>query len=142
MATRNGKARWEGSLKRGEGTISFGEHELPYSFESRFEDGEGTNPEELIGAAHAGCFSMALANELAEAGFEPKSVATTAKVHLNQAGDDITINKIELHCDANVPEISPEEFKEFAIGAKANCPVSKALGGVDDIVLEWNLTSS
>lgn len=105
--------------------------EGPYSFVSRFEDGDASNPEELIGAAHAGCFSMAFSNELAQAGHEPNSVETDAEVHLEMVDGAPTITTIELKTKGDVPGIDEETFLEIANGAKKNCPVSRALAGVD-----------
>lgn len=131
MPQRKADAVWKGDLKGGKGTMKFGSgaFEGAYSFASRFEEGTGTNPEELIGAAHAGCFSMALSNELAKAGFTPKSVNTTASVTLDAGAGAIT--KINLKASANVPDIDNDKFQEIANGAKENCPVSKALKGVN-----------
>lgn len=131
MPQRKADAIWKGDLKTGNGTMKFGSgaFEGSYSFASRFEEGTGTNPEELIGAAHAGCFSMALSNELDKAGFTPKSVETTANVTLDAGAGAIT--KINLKASANVPDIDNDKFQEIATGAKENCPVSKALKGVN-----------
>lgn len=133
MAVRQARARWDGSITAGKGTMALGSgaFEGPYSFASRFEDGAGTNPEELIGAAHAGCFSMALAAALGRAGFEPRSVRTTADVHLVKAEAGFAIPRIELRTEAEVPGIDAARFQEIAAGAKAGCPVSKALAGVE-----------
>lgn len=132
MAVRNANARWEGGLKNGKGKVSLGSgaFEGNYSFKSRFEEGTGTNPEELIGAAHAGCFSMALSGNLEKAGFSPESIETKAEVHLAKAGEGFKISKIKLTTHAKVPNIKQEEFKQQANLAKENCPVSKALTGV------------
>lgn len=132
MPTRNANAAWKGDLKNGKGTMKFGSgaYEGSYSFASRFENGTGTNPEELIGAAHAGCFSMALSNELAEAGYTPESVETKAEVKLEISDDGPAITTITLHVEANVPDIEEDAFNEIAEGAKNGCPVSKALAGV------------
>jgi osmotically inducible protein OsmC len=111
----------------------------PYSFPSRFEEGEGTNPEELIAAAHAGCFSMALAAALEREGFPPKWVATEARVHLERVEGKATITRIDLLTEAEVPGISPERFQEVAQAAKEGCPVSRALAGVREIALEARL---
>lgn len=108
-----------------------------YSFASRFQEGEGTNPEELIAAAHSGCFSMALAADLGRADYEPERVHTTANVTLDN--DEGAIVEIELITEASVPDISDEEFQEIAEGAKQNCPVSKALAGVDEIIVDATL---
>lgn len=142
MATRNGSAVWEGTLKEGKGTVKLGSgaFEGQYSFASRFEEGTGTNPEELIGAAHAGCFSMALAAGLTKAGFSPKRVATTAKVHLGQSGGGFKITLIELETEAEIPGIDEQGFQEQAEAAKKNCPVSQALAATD-ITLSAKLVS-
>jgi lipoyl-dependent peroxiredoxin len=143
MAVRTADARWEGALQDGSGTMAFGSgaFEGQFSYASRFEEGPGTNPEELIGAAHAGCFSMAFANTLATAGHDPRSVETSARVHLEPGDDGPSITRIELHTDAEVPGIDADEFQQLAETAKANCPVSKALAGVD-ISLDANLAGA
>ncbi|MDT8435772.1 MAG: OsmC family protein [Gemmatimonadota bacterium] len=130
---RTAEARWNGDLKQGMGTMRLGSgaYEGKYSFGSRFEEEPGTNPEELIAAAHAGCFSMALSAALGMAGHAPESVETRAVVHLEKQGDGFAITGIDLRTEARVPEISEEEFLEFAQGAKLNCPVSKALSSVE-----------
>jgi len=142
MPVRNAEARWEGDLPNGKGTMRFGggAFEGQYSFSSRFEDGAGTNPEELIAAAHAGCFSMALSNGLAKAGFTPTRVDTTASVHLEKTDAGFGITKIDLRTEAEVPGIDQATFDEQAETAKKNCPVSKALAAVD-INLEAKLVS-
>ena len=142
MATRNGSAVWEGTLREGKGTVRLGSgaFEGPYSFASRFEEGQGTNPEELIGAAHAGCFSMALAAGLTKAGYSPNRVATTAKVHLGQSGGGFKITLIELETEADVPGIDQQAFQEQAETAKKNCPVSQALAATK-ITLSAKLVS-
>lgn len=131
MPTRNASAIWEGDLKGGKGTMKLGSgaFEGAYSFASRFENGEGTNPEELIGAAHAGCFSMALANMLSEAGHTPKRVATSAKVTIEKVGDGFKITTFELTTEADVPGIDAGEFEKWAEKAKTGCPVSQVLTG-------------
>ena len=133
MAVRKARARWNGSITAGKGTLALGSgaFEGPYSFASRFEDGSGTNPEELIGAAHAGCFSMAFAAALGRAGFEPTSVRTSADVHLVKGEGGFSIPRIDLETEAEVPGIDEARFQEIAAGAKTGCPVSKALAGVD-----------
>jgi osmotically inducible protein OsmC len=143
VATRNGTAEWRGNLKDGSGTVTVasGLFDGKYSFSSRFEEEPGTNPEELIGAAHAGCFAMALSNILAEAGHTAESVKTTAKVHLRQVDGAPAITKIELVTEGKVPGIDQEQFTEYANQAKAGCPVSKALAGVDEITLDATLSS-
>lgn len=132
MPQRKGSAEWTGGLKDGRGSVSLGSgaFEGKYSFGSRFEEGGGTNPEELIGAAHAACFSMALAGALGKAGFEPRRVSTTARVDLEMK-DGPRIATITLDTEADVPGIDAEEFRKQAEDAKANCPVSRALAGVD-----------
>ncbi len=142
MPTRTSNARWEGNLPDGNGTMALesGAYEGAYSFRSRFEDGAGSNPEELIAAAHAGCFSMALSNLLAEAGHEPESVETEAAVTLRMLPEDgPTITKITLTTHASVPGLDDAEFQKHAAAAKDGCPVSKALGGVETIELDATL---
>lgn len=138
MPVRKSEAVWRGTLKEGAGTMKLasGRYEGPYTYSSRFEEAAGTNPEELVGAAHAGCFSMFLAALLTERGYEPESVHTTAAVHL---GAGPTIKKIELDCEAKVPGVGDAEFQEAAAQAKAECPVSKALAAVPEIVLRAKL---
>ncbi|MDZ7692016.1 MAG: OsmC family protein [Balneolaceae bacterium] len=133
MPTSKANAQWNGDLKNGNGVMEFdsGSYEGEYTFASRFENGEGTNPEELIGAAHAGCYSMALSNELAEAGHDPQSVETRAEVTFEVTGDGPAITGIKLITEANVPGIDNSTFQEFAEGAKEGCPVSKALAGTN-----------
>lgn len=133
MPVRSAEAVWEGDLQSGTGRMSFGSgaFEGQYSFTSRFEEGTGTNPEELIGAAHAGCFSMALSGALGRAGHEPTRVQTTARIHLEKSDAGFTIARSELSCEAEVPGIDQAQFQEIAEGAKAGCPVSRALAGVE-----------
>jgi osmotically inducible protein OsmC len=132
MAVRSAHARWEGTLADGKGTVDTESGALAgeYSFQSRFQEGAGTNPEELLGAAHAGCFSMALAHGLAEAGHVATSVDTTARVTIKPVEGGFAITGIELLCQAVVPGISESEFQEAAEATKAGCPVSKALSAV------------
>ena len=129
---RTAEARWDGDLRSGRGTIRLGSgaFEGNYSFGTRFESAPGTNPEELIGAAHAGCFSMALSAGLTKAGKPPKRIETTAKVHLDKVGEGFAITGIDLVTQGEVPGLSKEDFERIAQDAKANCPVSKALGAV------------
>ena len=133
MFTRSASAEWNGGLKDGNGSIALGSKAWsgPYSFRSRFGDDPHANPEELVGAAHAGCFSMALAAALSEAGHSPKRVATTAKVRLvkDEAGGGFVIDQIALTTEAEIPNIAAADFEKIAQQAKANCPVSKALAG-------------
>ena len=135
MATRNGSAEWRGDLQGGSGSLTVGEGVFSgdYSFTSRFEEGEGTNPEELIGAAHAACFSMALSNMLAQHDHEVESVNTTARVHLRNVDGAPTIARIELETEGRVPGIDEDHFREHAEEAKEACPVSRALGAVPEI---------
>lgn len=141
MATRQANAEWRGSLKEGSGDMALGSGSYtgPYSFVSRFESGAGTNPEELIGAAHAGCFSMALAAALGRAGITPKSIRTTATVHLGTSDAGPTITRIDLETEGEVPGIDQATFQEHAEGARKGCVVSRALGGVKDITLNATL---
>ncbi len=133
MITRNAHARWEGSLKDGNGTLEFGDGLFrgPYSFLSRFQDGEGTNPEELLGAAHAGCFSMALSMVLGKAGYTPDSLDTTASVTIAARDGGFAIIRSHLECTARVPDLDARSFAEYAEKAKADCPVSRALAGTE-----------
>ena len=133
MPVRKASAVWNGSLKDGNGTMKLasGAYEGPYSFGSRFEEASGTNPEELIGAAHAGCFSMALSAGLGKSGFEVTRIDTSATVHLEKVGEGFQITRIELTTEAAVPGIDESTFMEHAEGAKANCPVSKVLAGAE-----------
>jgi osmotically inducible protein OsmC len=128
MAVRTSSAEWKGTLKEGSGTMKLGSgaYEGPYTYASRFESGEGTNPEELIGAAQAGCFSMFLAALLTTAGFPPLRIVTTARVHL---GEGPTITLIELNTRAEVPGLTEADLQQHAEAAKKDCPVSKALAG-------------
>lgn len=141
MATRNGSAEWKGDLQSGSGelTVGDGAWQGEYSFASRFEEGSGTNPEELLGAAHAACYSMALSNILAEGGHEPKSVRSTARVQLRMIDGEPTIDRIELETEGDVPGLDDEHFQKHAEEAKAGCPVSRALSGVKEIELTARL---
>jgi len=140
MAVRNADAQWSGGLMSGKGTMKLGSgaFEGPFSFKTRMEEGPGTNPEELIGAAHAGCYSMQLSAMLEHAGFPPDRIHTSAKVHLNPDGAGFSITKIELTTEGAVPGIDDAKFQELAAGAKAGCPVSKALAGTE-VVLDAKL---
>lgn len=133
MPVRTSEAEWKGNLLQGQGTMKLGSgvFEGKYSFPSRFESGQGTNPEELIGAAHAGCFSMALSFILGNAGFNPTRVHTTARVHLEKVGEGFSITKIELETEAQIPGIDDQTFQGHAEAAKKGCPVSKALTGTE-----------
>jgi len=132
MPTHKAEAEWKGNLAQGSGRLKVGSGALdgPYSFKSRFEEGQSaTNPEELIGAAHAGCFTMALTAQLSRAGLTPTRIHTAAKVHLDKMGDAFAITQIELDTEAQIPAIDDATFQKLALDAKQNCPVSKALAG-------------
>ncbi len=140
MATRTASAKWEGKLQEGSGEMALGSGSYagPYSFKSRFADGGGTNPEELLGAAHAGCFSMALSLALEQAGHDPESIETAAEVHLTPAedGDGFEISRIALSTRGRVPGVDAEEFTRLAEETKAGCIVSKALAAVPEVTLD------
>jgi osmotically inducible protein OsmC len=142
MAVQSASAEWNGSLKEGAGKmrVGTGAFDGPFTFASRFENGKGTNPEELIGAAHAGCFSMALSAALGRAGHNPTSIKTNAKVHLGTGELGPTITQIDLDVEGVVPGIDQAQFQEFAEGAKKGCVVSRALAGVSNITLQARLT--
>ncbi len=129
MPKRTAQARWEGKLKAGQGFMKLGSGAFQgaYSFGSRFENAPGTNPEELIGAAHAGCFSMALSLQLEQAGYAPKEIVTNAEVQFQKTAEGFRITDILLSTEATVPDIDAETFRKQAETAKQNCPVSKAL---------------
>ena len=133
MLVRKSSAVWEGGLKNGKGTMKIGKdaYEGRYSFASRFEQGPGTNPEELIGAAHAGCFSMALSLVLEQAGYKPERIDTTARVSIDKVPEGFRITTIELETEGRVPGIDEKTFQEKAEAAKQGCPVSVALTGVE-----------
>ena len=134
MPTRKAEAGWQGNLAEGSGRLKVGSGAFdgPYSFKSRFEDGQSaTNPEELIGAAHAGCFTMALTAQLSRAGITPTRIHTDAKVKLEKIGEGFSITSIELETEANIPGIDEGTFQKHALDAKLNCPVSKALAGTN-----------
>lgn len=141
MPVRSAEATWRGTLRDGDGdmAVESGAYEGRYSYSSRFEeDGEAaSNPEELIGGAHAGCFSMALAADLEEAGYDPEEIHTTADVTLREGA----ITKVDLVTEATVPDVDDAEFQEIARGAKENCPVSRALtgGSIEEITLDATL---
>ena len=142
MPVRTAEARWQRSLQDGSGTMRLGSgaFEGSYSFKSRMEDGVGTNPEELIGAAHAGCFSMAFANDLSQAGHKPQEIRTVASVHFDKTDQGWVISRIDLATEGNVPGIDEATFKRLAEEAKKNCPVSKALAATP-ITLQATLKS-
>jgi osmotically inducible protein OsmC len=143
MPVRTGEAEWKGNLIEGQGRMKLGSgaYEGPFSFRSRMENGPGTNPEELIGAAHAGCFSMAFSYQLASAGFTPKRVHTKANVRFDKVESGFSISQIALETEAEVPGISEAKFQELAESAKSGCPVSKALAGTN-ITLNARLVSA
>jgi osmotically inducible protein OsmC len=130
MPTRSAHAEWNGAIDSGSGRMQFGGYEGPYSFRSRMQDGEGTNPEELIAAAHAGCFSMALSAGLTRAKLTPRRIHTTARVHLENVDGSFRITRIELDTEGEVPGLDAKGFAEHAETAKKSCPVSVALAGV------------
>jgi len=133
MLVRKATASWEGGLKNGKGVmrLASGAYEGRYSFASRFEQGPGTNPEELIGAAHAGCFSMALSLVLEEAGYKPERIDTTARVSLGKVPEGFKIMTVDLETEARIPGIDEKTFLEKTEAAKKGCPVSVALTGVE-----------
>lgn len=133
MTTRKARARWDGGIKEGKGTVDFGSGAFTgaYSFTSRFEDGAGTSPEEMLAAAHASCFAMALSLILDKAGFKPDYVDATANVTIMQQGGGFKITRSNLVCEAKVPDIDQAAFVQHAESARANCPVSQALAGTE-----------
>lgn len=141
MPTRSGSAVWNGDLQGGDGRVTVGDgvFEGAYSFKSRFEEGEGTNPEELIAAAHAACFAMAFSNILAENGHAPDSVEARARAVLKEVDGAPTIARIELKAEGSVPGIEEDDYQRLADQAKKECPVSRALAGVPEIQLEATL---
>jgi len=144
MAIRTSTAQWEGDLKGGKGTMTVGKgaYTGPYSFTSRWEDGAGTNPEELIAAAHAGCFSMALSNGLAKEGFTPKKVSTRADVHFGpDPAGGFHVSRIELVTDAEVPGIDKAKFDTIVEGTRTGCPISKLLKNGTEISVKASLKS-
>ena len=144
MTIREASAKWQGTLKEGSGRVRLGSgvFEGAYSFPSRFENGPGTNPEELIAAAHAGCFSMALSAILGTAHHIPTSISTIAKVHLGATAAGPTITRIELEAQAEIPGLAPDEFQNLAERAKTTCLVSRALAGVASITLKAELIAT
>ena len=150
MATRNGSAKWTGDLKTGSGELTVGEDAWTSAYSGRsrfagvlpgFEDSKGTNPEELLAAAHAACFSMALSLGLSDAGHPPSSIQTTARVHLRVVDGAPAIQHIDLNTEADVPGLDQEEFQDYAEQAKTSCIISRALGGVGQINLSATLAS-
>src|SRR3954471_4488288 len=141
MPIRTASARWSGNLTEGTGTIKTGKGGIQgnYSFKSRFEEGEGTNPEELIGAAHSGCYSMAFSKALADEGCRPNSVETVAKVHLDKTDAGFGVTRIDLETVGDVPGVDEATFQKLAEDAKANCPISRLLSPGADITLTARL---
>lgn len=141
MAKSAAEARWEGSLKEGKGMMKLGSgsYEGPFTFDTRFGDKPGPTPEELLGAAHAGCFSMAFSAELGKAGYTPNLIHTTAQPVLQKVDGGFAIKRVQLKTEADIPGIKEDEFQQIAQGAKDGCPVSKALAGVE-IELEASLS--
>jgi lipoyl-dependent peroxiredoxin len=131
MAIRKAQAVWQGSLREGNGKMKFGTFEGPFTFASRFEEGPGTNPEELVGAAHAGCFSMALSSGLGKAGFTPESIQTVATVTLGSVEGKSRITNIHLECQAKVPGIDAATFAKIAEDTRTGCPISAALAATN-----------
>ena len=142
MAIRTASARWQGTLTEGTGTMRTGKGglESAFSFTSRFEEGEGSNPEEMIGAAHAGCYSMALSGALTRAGFPPTEITTSANVHLDQVNGKPTVTRIDLDTTAAVPGIDRAEFAKLAEETKQGCPISRLLSPGAEITLVARLT--
>jgi osmotically inducible protein OsmC len=141
MTARNGSAVWRGDLESGSGTVTVGDgvFEGAYSFQSRFAEGEGTNPEQLIAAAHAGCFTMALSSILSAAGRAPESVRTNARIQLRNVDGAPTLTRIDLDTEGRVAGVDEQQFQRYADEAKATCPVSRALAGIPEIVLTAKL---
>ena len=139
MPVREASATWHGSFKDGHGHMQFGDYEGSYSAASRFEEGEGTNPEEVLGAAHAGCFSMALSSGLSAAGHPPNSVKTAAQVHIDKLETGWTVTRVHLVTTVDVAGLEEQAFQEHAEKAKATCPISRALAGVE-ITMEASLS--
>ena len=140
MAVRTSEAEWNGTLREGNGQMKLGSgaYEGAYTYSSRFEEGQGSNPEELLGAAHAGCFSMSLSGALTRAGFPPTRIHTTAKVHIESTGGRSSVTRIELMTEGQVPGIDEATFQEHAKFAKENCPISRALA-VPEVTVDARL---
>ena len=131
MSVRTATSRWNGTLKDGKGAMNFSNYSGPFTFVSRFEEGEGTNPEELVGAAHSGCYSMFLAALISGEKLVPESVETTANVHLGRDETGPVITTIELNCEVKCEGLSQEKFKELAAAAKEKCPISRLVSSAD-----------
>ena len=141
MTVRNGSAEWHGNVQNGSGTVTVGDgvFEGAYSYDSRFGEAKGTNPEQLIAAAHAGCFTMALSSILSAAGHAPESVRTNARVQLRNVNGAPTLTRIDLDTEGHVAGVGEQQFQRYADEAKATCPVSRALAGIPEIVLTAKL---
>ena len=131
MTVRTAKSQWNGTLKEGKGTMNFSNYSGPFTFKSRFEEGTGTNPEELVGAAHSGCYSMFLAALISGEGLTPESVETTAKVHLGQDETGPLVTTIELDCQVKCEGLSQQKFEELSVAAKKKCPISRLVAAAD-----------
>jgi osmotically inducible protein OsmC len=131
MSVRTAKSQWNGTLKDGKGTMNFSNYSGPFTFKSRFEEGSGTNPEELVGAAHSGCYSMFLAALISGEGLNPESVETTAKVHLGSDETGPVVTTIELDCQVKCDGLSQEKFEELSLAAKQKCPISRLVASAD-----------
>jgi len=142
MTARNGSADWHGDVRTGSGTITVGDGVFsgPYSYDSRFGEHQGTNPEQLIAAAQAGCFTMALASKLATGGHPPELLRTNATVHLRMQDGAITLARLAIETEGRVKGIDEQQFSQYAEDAKATCPVARALSGIPEIVLKATLT--
>ena len=144
MTARNGSAEWHGSVESGSGTVIVGDgvFEGAYSYESRFGEAAGTNPEQLLAAAHSGCFTMALANGLTSAGHPPESLHASARVHLRNLEGVLTLARIDLETEGDVPGIDQPQFQRYAEAAKSDCPVSRALAAIPEISLTAKLLTA
>lgn len=142
MSNRKAKAMWEGTLKEGKGSMNFSDYNGPFTFKSRFEEGAGTNPEELVGAAHAGCYSMFLSALISNEGFTGQEISTTASVKLGSDDSGPMISEIKLECNVKCDGLAEDKFNELARAAKAGCPVSRLYaGGTAEILLDAKLES-
>ena len=131
MSVRTARSQWNGTLKEGKGTMNFSNYSGPYTYKSRFEEGAGTNPEELVGAAHSGCYSMFLAALISGEGLTPEQVETTAKVHLGKDDTGPVVTTIELDCQVRCDGLSQDKFKALAQAAKEKCPISRLVAAAD-----------
>ena len=131
MSVRTARSLWNGTLKEGKGTMNFSNYSGPYTYKSRFEEGAGTNPEELVGAAHSGCYSMFLAALISGEGLTPQQVETTAKVHLGKDDTGPVVTTIELDCQVKCDGLSQDKFRELAQAAKEKCPISRLVAAAD-----------